>query len=101
LLTTVKGELEIIPYSQFEETDSTEKNTFYKTTTLLSYRNNGNVEKTETVSYPTSFPATLFTHTEPKAQLTKSDGKSYMSWELNLGPDEIREVKVVVDYLPL
>ena len=101
VLDTASKEFEIVSYSQFEETKEIKKNAFFKTTTLLGYRNNGNVEKTETVRYEVSFPQTLFTHSDLKSKLVSEDGKSYLTWDLKLGPNETKNIRVVVDYLPL
>jgi hypothetical protein len=90
-----------VPYSQFEETSSVAKPAFYKVETSYNFRNNGNVMKTETVYEPISILKTLFLSTEPKAELVRQDGKSYLAWSLQLRPNETQVVKVTENYLPL
>jgi hypothetical protein len=101
VLDTKSKGFEIISYSQFEESQETMRNSFFKTTHLLTYRNNGNVEKTEKVTFRLPFLQTLFAHSDLKSKLSWTGGKSFLSWDLKLMANETRIIKVTVDYLPL
>lgn len=100
-IQTDKHPYEIIAYSQFEEKQEKERETFYKTITHLSFRNNGNIEKVETVSHPVSWFETIFMTAEPKATMAKLDGKRYLTWQLQLAKDETKTIKLTKNYLPL
>jgi hypothetical protein len=98
---TSQETFEILAYSQFEEKESLKRDNFYKTTTSLEYRNNGNVKKEENVTHEFSFMKALFATTNPKGTLINQGGKTMISWNLELSPNETTTIKIVENYLPI
>jgi hypothetical protein len=93
-------ELQLLPYNEVTR-EKTQKDSFMKTTIMLYYFNNGNVNKIEHIRVPTSLFKDIFTQTNPKATTIREAGVRYMSWDFDLVPQETRSVQISINYKPL
>ncbi len=92
---------EIMQYgSVTEKKDETKK--FFKTTSLITLTNEGNLIGDEVYRAQTSLLNRLFTSAKPKPdEVIKSEGKTYYAWNLHLEPTQSIEIKIVVSYRPI
>lgn len=73
-----------------------EDKVFLKTFRTLTVTNNGNVRNTQTVKYPSSFLASLFTSSEGKSVV--EEGQRYLTWEIELSPAESLDINMTTNY---
>ncbi len=70
---------------------------FFKKFQTLYFTNEGNVRNTQEVRYPTNIFASLFVSSED-SYITAVDGKRYLTWEQELGPNETTSVSITYQY---
>lgn len=99
LVRLEKG-FEVISYSTFDTTTK-ERRALLENIYLIQVVNNGNYKTTSNVRHQTSFLKSVFTQTEPIARIVKADGKRYIEWTLELGPNEKAQLSVVENYWPI
>ncbi len=93
----MKASIEILPYSELEKSVEA-KTQFLRKQTTYTYKNNGNVNRKETISAKTAGSRKLFTKTFPEASVVDSDSGVELRWYVNLRPQETYSVTVKEDY---
>ncbi len=93
--------IEIVAYSQIIETTEEKNSEFLKTTTTLGFRNDGNTIAKKNFETPTNIISRIFTSTDPAASVINSPDGNFLSWELNLKPQETKTIKIVESYRPI
>jgi hypothetical protein len=101
LTPTLQEKYSTIAYSTIIARNTFFQKGFFKSANTTSYKNDGNVGVTTTVEMSSNLFSRLFTRTEPKSFTINRDGKSYLAWELNLEPQESKEVTITTSYMPL
>ena len=99
-LVRLEKSFEVISYSKFDTTTK-ERKALLENIYLIQVINNGNYKTTNNVKHQTTFLKSVFTQTEPMARLVKEDGKRYIEWTLELGPNEKTQLSVVENYWPI
>lgn len=97
VLKTVKKSLEIISYSELILSES-EKSGFLKKVEKRVYTNVGNVERKEKVFVEVSGFNKVFSKTNPEAKVEKKDNKIFLTWEMDLNPQERYEITIRYNY---
>lgn len=93
-------ELEIIGYTEIEETKET-KESFLKKNTKISLSNSGNAEANEEITQASGLFSYFFTSAEPEYNIERVDGYRYLTWDLKIEPGETKSVYLTVNYRPL
>ncbi len=83
-----------IKYSSFEE------RSFLKTEQKITYTNDGNIKRQETLKIEMGFFKDLVTSTNPKMYVIKENGKRYRALDVDLKPAEKTEVMVITNFRP-
>lgn len=91
---------QIMPYNEIIR-DTDRQESFLKAEVYLTYFNNGNVAKEETYRIRTSLFKQMFTKTEPEADMVLDSGYRYLEWNMNLYPQEQKDIRIVMNYRPL
>ncbi|MDD5086934.1 MAG: hypothetical protein PHV16_04230 [Candidatus Nanoarchaeia archaeon] len=92
--------VKVISYSEIEYSSFEEKS-FLKTEQKITYTNNGNVKKQETLKIEIGFFKDLVTSTDPKMYVIKENGKRYRALDVDLKPAGKIEVIVITNFRPL
>ena len=92
--------IEIISYSDITKISETKKS-FLKTEEKITYTNEGNVKKQETLKIEMGFFKDIVTSTNPKTYVLKEDGKRYRALDVDLKPGVKIEIMVVKNFRPL
>ena len=92
--------IEIISYSDITKISETEKS-FLKTEEKITYTNDGNVRKQETLKIEIGFFKDIVTSTDQKMYVLKEDGKRYRALDVDLKPGAKTEIMVVKNFRPL
>jgi hypothetical protein len=91
----------IMPAQEEFATESSTTKAFLKRFTTIKVTNTGNVQKTGTVTQPTTFIKSMFTKTEPKSTKITKDDARYVEWTVTLNAGETKELKETQNYMPL
>lgn len=89
----VEKKVNVITMTPEFSQDVAEKTKFLKTERTILVKNGGNVKNTQQIKIEAPLVKSIFTTTN--AQITKSEGKRYYTWELSLGPGEEVSLKQV------
>jgi len=100
LYSPLKKEIEIIAYSNLIEEEPSAESFLFRHEQNLIYINDGNVDTTKELTFETSLLRSLFTSTEPDADVIVEDGVRYLFLELDIPKQETVEVSIVVNYRP-
>jgi len=92
--------IEIISYSDIIKKSEMEKS-FLKTEEKITYTNDGNVRKQETLKIEMGFLKDIVTSTNPKTYVLKENGKRYRALDVNLKPGAKTEIMVVKNFRTL
>ncbi|MEM4267194.1 MAG: hypothetical protein QXK37_00005 [Candidatus Woesearchaeota archaeon] len=92
--------IEIVAYSSLV-TDSNVKEGFLKREERITYFNDGNVPRKDVLKLRTSLIEQMFSSSTPKATNIKEQGTRYFVWEIELGPEESKQVVIVQNYRPI
>ncbi len=92
--------IEIIGYSDIIESSELEKS-FLKTEEKITYTNDGNVRKQETLKIEMGFFEDIVTSTNPKTYVLKEDGKRYRALDADLKPGAKTEIIIIKNFRPL
>jgi hypothetical protein len=84
-----------IKYSSFQE------RSFLRTEQKITYTNEGNVRRQETLKIEMGFFKDLITSTNPKMYVIKEDGRRYRAIDVDLKPAGKTEVFVITNFRPL
>ncbi|MFH1182063.1 MAG: hypothetical protein V1702_03845 [Candidatus Woesearchaeota archaeon] len=101
LTPTLQEKYSIMSYSTIMAKNTLFERGFLKSSNTTKYTNDGNVEATTIVELSSGVFSRLFTKTEPKSFTINRGGKSYMAWELNLAPQESKDISITTSYMPL
>jgi len=89
--------IEIIAYSDIVESSELAKS-FLKTEKKITYTNDGNVNKQETLKIEMGFFKDIVTSTSQKTYVLKEDGKRYRALDINLKPGVQTKIIVVQNF---
>jgi hypothetical protein len=92
--------VEVISYSEIKASFSEEKS-FLKEEKKITYTNDGNVRRQETLKIEMGFFRDLFTSTNPKTYVIKEDDKRYRALDVDLKPNGKIDLMVVNNFRPL
>lgn len=93
----IKSSLDIQSYSELEKTSSVKNGLLTKQTTY-TFKNNGNVDRKETIVADTSMFKQYFSRTTPLASVADSESGLQYRWFNTLKPQESFSVVVYEDY---
>jgi hypothetical protein len=89
LYKTIRRTVSVIDYTETFTEHLEEKGNLLKTTKTIKYTNDGNAAKTQQTRVRTNLIETMFSKTNPEANVIKdTDGKRYFQWDLTLNPEE-------------
>jgi len=74
---------------------------FLKSSSDISFFNDGNVEKSVNYTLPTSIFKQIFTSEDPNGNVVTKDGLRSIVWTFSLAPQETKDIKVTINYRPL
>lgn len=92
--------VQIISYSQILR-DVNEDSGFLRTEKVVSLKNQGNIDNSESLKVSTNFFKRLFTRSEPAPNIIKEEGKRFLFWDVQLNPGSSAEITVTVNYRPV
>lgn len=99
IFKTFDHKIEIIPLTPEFDREIQQKEKFLKTTSVITFTNNGNVRNQQVARIRMGFFKDLVTSTEPNAYAMKDDeGRRYIAWDLELGVGESATVTVKTSY---
>jgi hypothetical protein len=94
---TVEQEVEVLTMiPSFTVIEVQEESVFFKIFRRFTVFNDGNVQNTQNVKYPTNLLEGILTLGD--AEMVKANGQRYLSWPATLGPGESTFVYSVTDY---
>ncbi len=96
----VSKKIEILEYSNVVK-NAKPTYEFLKTSSEISFFNDGNVDKSVNYTIPTSIFKQIFTSEDPKGSVVTSSGMRSIVWSFTLAPQETETVKITVNYRPL
>lgn len=95
-IKVVNQQIEILPVTAPFEVKVSETRAFLKRSYHLEAANPGNIRDQQNVTLPVSFWQGIFTRSEGK--IVKIDDKRYLSWELSLDSNEVKDLAAVQNY---
>jgi len=99
-LGEVKKDILIKSYSDLS-LQHTQSRTLFSLTDTFLLKNNGNSELVKQVKLEKGLFARIFTHSSANYNLLKEDGKTYLSWDVPLEPDQQIKITVKTNYIIL
>ncbi|MBN1386244.1 hypothetical protein JW968_04715 [Candidatus Woesearchaeota archaeon] len=91
--------MEVLPFLPSFELRSESEKGIVSHSTVITVKNNGNIEKTEKVSYVTPGFRKIFTRTDPSSSIVEKNSVEAYEWELTLKPNETATLTVTTSYL--
>lgn len=89
---------EIIPYSEIIEEAKEPQTSLFTTVLQRTYYNNGNTDTFKTVESKANMLKSIFTSTEPKANIVSKPEGDFYSWDVILAPQERKTITIVENY---
>ncbi|MFH1174639.1 MAG: hypothetical protein V1725_05880 [archaeon] len=90
----------VIGYSTIPQDQDVTKG-FFSTKTTTTLKNVGNYKKSELVKVPSTWFSRMFTSATPAYMLLKEKGRTYLSWDIVLNPDESYQLMYETNYQSL
>lgn len=89
---------EIIGYELPFEVTKEKKKKFLRTDNVATIKNQGTLEKEETVKIEITAFKRIFTSSQPKTNIIEENNKKYFVFNVKLQPGETKEVKAITSY---
>ncbi len=96
-INSIKTPFRIVPYSNLIINEEF-KSFFFKTTNYVKIKNDGNIVNKETYKVPKSFLASIFTYSPSDSRYEIINGKRYLVFDLNIGPDKEASLQYTTNY---
>jgi len=96
-ISSVTKTFTILGYSTIEVQKETNQE-FFKSTDLLTFTNNGNFEKQQTVRLQVPWWRRMFVTTTPAYLLKTESGITSLTWDIDLKPAEKTNISVTANY---